>query len=159
MPSNHLEDLVAQWYEYKEYFVRRNVLVGKRAKGGWAGELDVVVFDPRTRAIKHIETSGDSDRWDVREKRFRHKFEMGRQHIPGLFKGLGDIGEIESIAVLSNVGGTSVKSVGGGRVVPLRVFLEPLVDELKKQPWLRQAVPESFPLIRTIQMVGNLFVD
>lgn len=159
MPSNHLEDLVAQWYEYKGCFVRRNVLVGKRAKGGWEGELDVVVFDPKTRRIKHIETSGDSNRWDVREKRFRHKFEMGRQHIPGLFNGLGDIGEIESIAVLSNVGGTSVKSVGGGRVVPLRVFLEPLVDELKKQPWLRQAVPESFPLIRTMQMVGNLFLD
>ena len=29
MPGNYLEQLVAEWYEYQGYFVRRNVLVGK----------------------------------------------------------------------------------------------------------------------------------
>ena len=37
MASNFLEELVAEWYEYKGYFVRRNVRVGPRAKGGYEG--------------------------------------------------------------------------------------------------------------------------
>lgn len=31
---NYLESLVAEWLEYRGYFVRRNVKVGKRQKGG-----------------------------------------------------------------------------------------------------------------------------
>ena len=40
--SNHLEDLTAEWLEFNGYFVRKSVLVGRRDKGGWEGELDVV---------------------------------------------------------------------------------------------------------------------
>ena len=43
MAHNYLERLVAEWYEYQRYFVRRNILVGMRDKGGHACELDVVV--------------------------------------------------------------------------------------------------------------------
>ena len=41
---NHLEQLVGEWYEYNGYFVRRNVRVEKRLKGGFEGELDVLLF-------------------------------------------------------------------------------------------------------------------
>ena len=43
---NHLETLTAEWLAYKGYFVRTGVKVGKREKGGWDGELDVVGFHP-----------------------------------------------------------------------------------------------------------------
>ena len=43
MSANHLEQLIAEWYEFQGYFVRRNVLVGKRSKGGYECELDVIV--------------------------------------------------------------------------------------------------------------------
>lgn len=56
MASNHLEQLAAEWYEYRGYFVRRNVRVGPRAQGGHEGELDIVAFDPRKVALVHIET-------------------------------------------------------------------------------------------------------
>ena len=46
MAANYLEQLVAEWLEYQGYFVRRNVLVGKRAAGGYECELDVVAFNP-----------------------------------------------------------------------------------------------------------------
>jgi hypothetical protein len=39
---NHLEQLVAEWLQYNNYFVRMSVQVGARAKGGFEGELDVV---------------------------------------------------------------------------------------------------------------------
>jgi hypothetical protein len=35
MATNYLEQLVAEWYEYKGYFVRRNILVGRLPKGGF----------------------------------------------------------------------------------------------------------------------------
>lgn len=45
MANNHLEQLVAEWYEHSGYFVRRNVLVGLRRNGGYECELDVVAFN------------------------------------------------------------------------------------------------------------------
>jgi len=47
MIFNYLEQLVAEWYEYRGYFVCRNVLVCKLAKGGCEFESDVEVFHRR----------------------------------------------------------------------------------------------------------------
>ena len=69
MPGNYLEQLVAEWYEYQGYFVRRNVLVGKRAKGGYAGELDVIAFSPTLNHLVHVEPSMDADSRAWREER------------------------------------------------------------------------------------------
>ena len=38
MANNYLEELVAEWYEFKGYFVRRSIRVGRRDAGGHAGE-------------------------------------------------------------------------------------------------------------------------
>lgn len=48
---NYLEQLISEWYEYQGYFVRRNVLVGKRSDGGWECELDVVAFHPTKKHL------------------------------------------------------------------------------------------------------------
>lgn len=77
--ANFLEQLAAEWYEYNGYFVNRNVHVGRRPKGGWECELDVVAFNPSTKHLVHIEPSMDSDRWDKRETRFRKKFDAGQK--------------------------------------------------------------------------------
>jgi hypothetical protein len=47
LAGNHLEALVAEWYEVRGYFVRRNVQVGKRPKGGYECEFDIVVRSVR----------------------------------------------------------------------------------------------------------------
>lgn len=39
MAGNHLETLVAEWYEFCGYFIRRNIQVGKRLKGGYEPSL------------------------------------------------------------------------------------------------------------------------
>ena len=51
MAGNHLESLVAEWYEFQGYFIRRNVRVGKLPKGGYEAELDVVAFHPEQRSL------------------------------------------------------------------------------------------------------------
>jgi hypothetical protein len=45
MAVNFLEQLVAEWYEYDGYFIRRNVKVGKRAAA---------------ERVKNIETPGSN---------------------------------------------------------------------------------------------------
>jgi hypothetical protein len=57
--GNFLEQLVAEWYEFNGYFVRRNVLVGRRSRGGYECELDVVAFNPEEKHLVHIEPSVD----------------------------------------------------------------------------------------------------
>ena len=62
------EKLVAEWYEYNGYFIRRNVLVGKRQAGGHECELDIVGFHPGTKHLVHIEPSMDASKWEHSEK-------------------------------------------------------------------------------------------
>jgi hypothetical protein len=86
MAANHLEQLVAEWYEYQGYFIRRNIKVGRRSKGGYEGELDIVAFHPERQHLVHIETSLDAKSWEKREERFSKKFEAGRRYIPSLLE-------------------------------------------------------------------------
>ena len=155
MASNHLEQLAAEWYEYRGYFVRRNVRVGPRAQGGHEGELDIVAFDPRKVALVHIETSGDADSWAERERRFAKKFLTGEKHIRALFHGLPKKTPIEKIAIFAVVGSRkNHKSVGGGKIKFLDEFVADILADLEDISWFKRAVPEQYPLIRTLQIVS-----
>jgi hypothetical protein len=120
---NFLEQLVAEWYEFRGYFVRRNVKVGRLTHGGWEGELDVIAFHPELRKLVHIETSMDATSWAKREQQFAKKFAAGRKHIHGLFRGLDLPREIEQIAVLVIGAKTGRASVGGARLQMIGDFL------------------------------------
>ena len=151
MSANHLESLVAEWYEFRGYFVRRNVQVGKRPKGGYECELDIVAFHPEQRSLVHVEPSLDSDSWVKREARYRKKFEAGRKHIPGLFPGIPIPKHIEQIARFVYGGGSAGKQVAGGRVVFIREFMADIRAGLGHRRVESAAVPEEFPLLRTLQ--------
>jgi hypothetical protein len=111
MPGNHLEELVAEWYQLQGYFVRRNVQVGKRPQGGYECELDIVAFHPRLQKLVHIEPSLDANRWEKREQRYTKKFEAGRRYIPALFEGLTLPSDLEQIALFVFGGGASRTSL------------------------------------------------
>jgi nitrate reductase assembly molybdenum cofactor insertion protein NarJ len=85
MASNYSEQLVIEGYEYQGYFIRNNVLVGKRAQGGYETELAIVAFHPKEMKLVHLEPSMDADSWERREERYKKKFDLGRKYIPGLF--------------------------------------------------------------------------
>lgn len=76
MANNYLEQLVAEWYEYHGYFIRQNVLVGKRPKGGYEGELDIVAFHPESKHLAHIEPTMDAHSWAKREERFEKSLRL-----------------------------------------------------------------------------------
>lgn len=148
---NHLEQLVGEWYEYSGYFVRRNIFVGKRPKGGYECELDVVAFQPNSGHLIQIEPSLDAHSWTKREERFKKKFEAGRKYIPELFAGIDLPQEIEQIALFVFASTSSVKELAGGRVAIASEFYGEIVRDLRGKRVAKEAVPEQFPLLRTIQ--------
>ena len=156
MPANFLEQLVAEWYEYRGYFVRRNVRVGKRPKGGYECELDVVAFHPATKDLVHIEPSTDASPWHKREVRYRKKFEAGRKYIPQMFPGLLDASaDPKQIALLVLSSRTQERSLASGRVVHISAFLSEILQHFKGLRMSSASVPEGFPLLRALQFVAE----
>ncbi len=149
---NHLENLIRQYYEWQGYIVRSNIKVGKLAHGGWEGELDVVAFHPETKHLIHLEPSIDANPWDIREKRFTKKFNAGEKYIRNeVFPWVSKDIPIEQVAVLIT---STHKELGGGKVKSIDEFTHEVVSEVEKQGKMRKnAIPEHFDLLRTIQLI------
>tara|TARA_R110002072_G_scaffold302737_2_gene488216 strand:- start:42549 stop:43085 length:537 start_codon:yes stop_codon:yes gene_type:complete len=148
---NHLESLTAEFLEFAGYFVRKNVQVAPRSRGGYEGELDVVAIHPVTRHVLHVEPSLDALPWSKRQKRFARKFALGRAHIPQLFDGLDAPADIDQVALLVFASRKNVTKVGGARLLLVGELMHEIVAELRKRPVERAAVPEQFPCLRSIQ--------
>ena len=155
MAANYLEELVAEWYEYQGFFVRRNVLVGKRARGGYECELDVVAFQPKDKKLVHIEPSMDADSWEIRERRFRKKFEAGEKYIPDLFVGMDLPGRIDQIALLGFASTQTHQTLGGGRIMLVRELLEEIFQDFITKHINSSAIPEHAPILRSFQFVRD----
>lgn len=153
--SNFLETLVAEWYEFSGYFVRRNVLVGRRPNGGHDCELDVVAYHPGERRLVHIEPSMDTDSWARREERYAKKFEAGRRHIPQLFAGIDLPDDIEQVALLVYGSTANRKTLGGGRIMSMAEFMAEIRATLAGRAIERAAAPEGFPTLRALQFAAH----
>ena len=153
MANNFLEQLVTEWYEYQGYFVRRNVPVGKRIRGGHEAELDVVAFNASARHVVHIEPSMDAESWEKRERRFKSKFDAGRKYIPALFPGFDLPNEIEQIAILALASKTNHPTLGGAKVLIVSDLLREIMEDLSAKKIASGAVPEHHALLRTLQFV------
>ena len=150
--ANFLERLVAEWYQYKQYFVIQNANVGARDLGGYESELDVVAFSPSRKEILHFETSTDASTWSRREERYAKKFEAGRRYIPKLLSlDSADGYTFEQVALFVFASATNVKTVGGGRIVPINDFIREIKLDLATKKVASAAVPEQFALVRAIQ--------
>ncbi|MGB6744324.1 MAG: hypothetical protein WBE38_11815 [Terracidiphilus sp.] len=148
--DNFLESLVAEWYEFTGYFVRRNTRVGKLARGSYEGELDVVAFSPTKNKLIHIEVSSDAGSWPVRESRLTKKFDCGRKYIPGLFSGIA-LPEIERIAIFSEVRGKRHPStIANGKLLPMDEFLREVREGLPSS--YQQVIHEQFVILRSLQL-------
>ncbi len=153
MASNFLEQLIAEWYEFQGYFIRRNVLVGKRAKGGHECELDIVAFHPTKKHLIQIEPSTDASSWTKREERYKKKFEAGQKYIPALFQGLKVPKKIDQVAVFVFASKQNRNTLAGGRIVLISEILEDIFNELKSSSIFSSVIPEQFPILRTLQFV------
>jgi hypothetical protein len=153
--SNHLEDLVAEWYEWNGFFVRRNVQVGKRVAGGYECELDVVAFHPGRKLLVQVEPSLDALSWDKREERYRKKFDAGKRHIPALFAGLDVPKQIEQLAIFLFAGRDPPKTIGGGKIWPFHAFMADIFEAVRTRPLNTAMIPEQYGLLRTLQFAAR----
>lgn len=164
---NFLEQLAAEWYQYKGYLVRTNLRFGKNAsgKGGHIGEIDVVAYEPKTEDFIHLEASTDALSWSERKKIFEKKFTNARKYYLEIFpfKRM-DIKPKQIALVGFNLNpspeATSWKSSPPDKspwgdikieVIHIPKFFKEINAELKSKNPQRDAIPEAHPLLRAIQ--------
>jgi hypothetical protein len=158
---NFLEQLVAEWYEFRGYFVRRKINVGPSLKGKFEFELDIVAFHPGKPHLVHIEPSMDAASWDQREKRYTAKFGAGRKHLPSLFSGF-DLPEIDQIALLVFAGRLRPPTLGGGKVLLIQDFMNEIRFDsewgLATRSVRNRSVPEQYVILRSLQFATNYWI-
>ena len=147
---NFLEQLTKEWFEYQDYFVRTNVKFGRLGHGGWKGEMDVVVIDPSTSHLTHVEVSSDADTWAVRRQRLGDKFEKAKPHYREVFPSTKGTARCVAIVGTSS---NSRESLGlpGIKEISIPEFVAEITAYLAEKAPLSSAVPEHWPLIRAMQ--------
>ena len=150
----HLEELLAEYHEWRGHVVKCNVLVGRRERGGWDMELDIVAYDPETTTIFHLEPSLGAEVGEKREKRFAKKFEAGRKYIQkDLFPWLPRETPIIQRAILT-CAPRSGRTLAGAQVITVdEIILEIKQAVSRKGIAARAAISQHYPLLRTIQFV------
>ena len=156
MKSNHLEQVVAEWYEFTGYFVRRNVFVGPGKRGGYECELDLVAFHPIRGELIHVEPSMDCLSWPKREVRFKKKFDAGKKYIHKLYEGIKVPSEIKQVALLVYAGTGTHTRIGGGDILLARDFFATILEAIKEKELRNEAISEQFSNLRTIQYLTSL---
>lgn len=151
---SHLEDLLVQYYDWKGYLVKRNIKVGKLPHGGWEMELDIVAYDAHSGDLVHIEPSLDADSWERREERFLKKFKAGKKYVfSDVFTWLDPGTSIRQVAVLVSAG-SDRRELAGGQVRTVDEFVKEIRVAVANEGIVgKAAIPEQFPLLRTIQLV------
>ncbi len=149
----HLEVLVAEFLDWQGMLVKRNVKVGRRGMGGWEGELDVVGYDPKEKYLVHYELSLDANAWSERETKYRRKMEAGRKYIlTELFPWLPPDTRLDQFAVFPLIGNREM--IAGARLLAVDQLVQQIATQVKTAGLAaRNAVPELFPLLRTVQLV------
>lgn len=153
---SHLENLIAEYYDWKGYLVKRNVKVGRLTHGGWEMELDVVAFHPHTHHLIHLEPSIDAHSWTTREARFTKKFGCGERYIfKEVFTWLPDSTPIERVAVLISHP-KDRDTLAGARIESVDEMMATIKrDVYSTGITAKNAIPEQYPLMRTLQLCIN----
>jgi hypothetical protein len=149
----HIEDLLAEYLDWKGYLVKRNFKVGRLKHGGWEMELDVMAYHPITNDLVHYEPSLDADAWTQREKRYHKKFVAGRKYIlSDVFKWLPKRTKIRQIAVF-NSHPANRNEIAGGTIQSVDELMAEIRTDIMRQGLMaKKAIPEQFPRLRTLQL-------
>ena len=153
--SSHLEELLSQYFEWKGYIVKRNVLVGRRKNGGWECELDIVAYHPQSEVLLHLEPSLDAHPWPKREIRYKKKFSAGRKYIfKDVFPWLSRKTQLRQIAIF--VRSRPSASIAGGEIKTVDEMVGIIRRDIEEQGVKQKAaIPEQYGLLRTIQLTVN----
>ena len=149
---NFLEQLTAEWFTYKGYFVRTNIKLNKRSKGGWDNELDVLAYSAKASELIHIESTWDANTCAARKERFlKKKFVYSHAQYEGLVG--AKISHLRKLALVG-LGRSANSSLNWGdsiEVVLIPHFIAEISKELAAKDPLKDIVPEGYPRLRAMQ--------
>jgi len=153
---SHLEDLIAEYYDWKGYLIKRNIKVGRLAHGGWEMELDVIGYHPITKHLVHLEPSIDADSWTRREERFEKKFAAARRYIfTDIFTWLDPETPIDQCAILVSHP-KDRHELCGAAIVSIDEFSSLVRRDVTDCGIMsKNAIPEQYPLLRTVQLLTS----
>lgn len=153
---SHLETLIAEFYDWKGYLVKRNVKVGRLSHGGWEMELDIIAYHPHTGHLVHVEPSVDAHSWEIREQRFKKKFGAGEKYMfKEILTWLDPNTHVDRVAVL--VSHPKDRDVlAGAKIISIDEFVSEIRAAVKECGIAaKNAIPEQYPLLRTLQLSHN----
>lgn len=153
---SHLENLIAEYYDWKGYLVKRNVKVGRLSHGGWGMELDVIAYHPHSEHLVHLEPSIDAHSWGTREQRFVKKFGAGEKYIfKEVFTWLDPNTPVDRVAILvSHPKGRDF--LAGAKIISIDEFMSEVRLAVSTCGIAaKNAIPEQYPLLRTLQLSHN----
>lgn len=151
--TEYLEELLAEWHEYKGYFVYRNLWVGLQADGSYECELNVVGYHPQKNTVIQVEPSLDVQDWEARKRHFQLKFEAGKKYLHRMFN-VSPSPKVEQIAVLAFPGEPRY-SIAGARVLTLADLITEIMGKLGTYRMSSYTLPDQWPLLRTLQFVAE----
>jgi Holliday junction resolvase-like predicted endonuclease len=153
---NFLEQLVAEWYQYEGYLVRSNVRYGRRRRGGWVGEIDVIAFRPETEEFIHIEASTDSDSWEKRKKVFNKKFSDAKEYYLETFSFKNRHIRPKKVVIVGLSKSREPNPLGEDiQYISIPDFIQMISVEMRRKNPKNDIMPESYPLMRAIQYSVN----
>lgn len=153
---SHLENLLYEYLDWQGYLVKRNIKVGRRAKGGWEMELDLVGHHPLTGDLIHLEPSLDAYSWSKRESRYAKKFGACRNYIfTDIFAWLTPSTPLRQFAIFPDHPKDRHLLAGGELLSVDEVMFEIRESVQREGRMINKAIPEQFPLLRTVQLTHN----
>ncbi len=149
----HLESLIAEYLDWQGYLVKSNIKVGRLEHGGWEMELDIIGYHPKSNHLVHCEPSIDAMSWEKRDARYKKKFVAGRKYIfSDIFAWLPPSTPLQQIAIfITHPKGRD--SIAGGAIISIDEFMAEVRAKITERGIMaKNAVPEQYPLLRTIQL-------
>ncbi len=149
---SHLENLIFEYMDWQNYLVKRNRKVGKLSHGGWETELDIIGFHPETKDLVHYEPSVDAHSWETRDRRFQKKFNAGQKHVSSIFTHLPEGLKLRQIAIFP-AHPVGRDEIAGGKIQSIDELVREIRHKiLDEGPAYKKAIPEIYPMLRTIQL-------
>ncbi|MFO0834669.1 MAG: hypothetical protein U0638_06850 [Phycisphaerales bacterium] len=148
--ANYLESIASEWYRYNGYWVHSNVRPSQLGIADSKREFDVIALRP-TKELVHVEaSSGFFDR--SAEARYRGKFEcLDDPVLERLFPGVQLPTNRLKVALWED-GPRDITNPDAFDVWLLRDLIATIHQKLPPN-YMKQSVPQEFPILRTIQMV------
>ncbi|MBS1618817.1 MAG: hypothetical protein JST76_09880 [Bacteroidetes bacterium] len=154
---NHLESLLAEWYEIQGYLVTRNIKIDKRDKGGYNSEIDVLAFHPKKNEWIQIETSMDTYSWPKRIERIEKKFKHARDFVAKEYGEKAAIGLKQEFVLV--YGNADDKKLKRGSIILAKYKIQEILKfiETEHSEIDRELISENYPLLRTLQFANHYY--